>query len=43
MKEYFLFLFCLYANIIAVKGDVLRYINLLQDIDLIIKHGKQYK
>ncbi len=32
-----------YADIIAVKGDVLRYINLLSDVDLIIKHGKQYK
>ena len=32
-----------YADIIAVKGDVLRYISLLQDVDLIIKHGKQYK
>lgn len=32
-----------YADIIAVKGDVLRYISLLQDVDLVIKHGKQYK
>ncbi|MCB0688211.1 MAG: amidohydrolase family protein [Saprospiraceae bacterium] len=32
-----------YADIIAVKGDVLRYIDLLQDVDLIIKHGKRYK
>lgn len=32
-----------YADIIAVKGDVLRYINLLQDVDLVIKHGKQVK
>ncbi|PWL37504.1 Xaa-Pro dipeptidase [Flagellimonas aquimarina] len=32
-----------YADIIAVKGDVLRYISLLQDVDMIIKHGKQYK
>ncbi len=32
-----------YADIIAVKGDVLRHISLLQDVDLIIKHGKQYK
>jgi imidazolonepropionase-like amidohydrolase len=32
-----------YADIIAVKGDVLRYINLLQDVDLVIKHGQQYK
>ena len=32
-----------YANIIAVKGDVLRYIDLLQRVDIIIKHGKRYK
>jgi imidazolonepropionase-like amidohydrolase len=32
-----------YADIIAVKGDVLRHIVLLQNIDLIIKHGKRYK
>ncbi len=32
-----------YADIIAVKGDVLRYISLLQDVDLVIKHGKRYK
>ncbi len=32
-----------YADIIAVKGDVLRHIVLLQEIDLIIKHGKRYK
>jgi len=32
-----------YADIIAVKGDVLRYIDLLQDVDMVIKHGKRYK
>ncbi|MBC2840807.1 amidohydrolase family protein [Robiginitalea sp. SC105] len=32
-----------YADIIAVEGDVLRYISLLQDVDLVIKHGKRYK
>ncbi|MDA0315193.1 MAG: amidohydrolase family protein [Bacteroidetes bacterium] len=32
-----------YADIIAVKGDVLRYINLLQDVDFVMKHGKQIK
>jgi len=32
-----------YADIIAVKGDVLRYINLLQNVDLVMKHGKKYK
>ncbi len=31
------------ADIIAVKGDVLRYIDLLQDVDLIIKNGKRVK
>jgi len=28
-----------YADIIAVKGDVLRWINLLSDVDMVIKHG----
>lgn len=32
-----------YADIIAVKGDVLRYIALLQRVDLVIKHGERYK
>jgi imidazolonepropionase-like amidohydrolase len=32
-----------YADIIAVKGDVLRYISLLQDVDMVIKHGKIVK
>ena len=32
-----------YADIIAVKGDVLRYIALLQRVDLVIKHGTKYK
>ena len=32
-----------YADIIAVMGDVLRYINLLSDVDIVIKHGKRYK
>ncbi len=32
-----------YADIIAVKGDVLRYIALLQDVDMVIKRGKRYK
>jgi len=31
------------ADIIAVKGDVLRHIGLLQDVDIVIKNGKQYK
>ena len=32
-----------YADIIAVRGDVLRYISLLQDVDLVIKRGERYK
>ena len=32
-----------YADIIAVKGDVLRYINLLQRVDVVIKHGKRVR
>jgi imidazolonepropionase-like amidohydrolase len=32
-----------YADIIAVKGDVLRHIALLQRVDMVIKHGKQVK
>ena len=32
-----------YADIIAVKGDVLRYIGLLQRVDLVIKRGTRYK
>ncbi len=32
-----------YADIIAVKGDVLRYIDLLQRVDLVIKHGRRVK
>ncbi|MCG8607190.1 amidohydrolase family protein, partial [bacterium] len=32
-----------YADIIAVRGDVLRYINLLQDVDIVIKRGRRYK
>lgn len=32
-----------YADIIAVKGDVLRHIDLLQDVKMVIKKGKRYK
>jgi imidazolonepropionase-like amidohydrolase len=32
-----------YADIIAVRGDVLRYIDLLQNVDLVIKRGVRYK
>lgn len=31
------------ADIIAVRGDVLRYIDLLQRVDLVIKHGVRMK
>ena len=32
-----------YADIIAVRGDVLRYISLLQNVDIVIKRGERYK
>ncbi len=32
-----------YADIIAVKGDVLKYINLLADVKLVMKNGVLYK
>jgi len=32
-----------YADIIAVRGDVLRHINLLQDVDIVIKNGRRWK
>lgn len=32
-----------YADIIAVEGDVLRYISLLQDVDMVVKHGTRVK
>jgi predicted amidohydrolase YtcJ len=32
-----------YADIIAVRGDVLRYINLLQDVDIVVKRGRRYR
>lgn len=32
-----------FADIIAVKGDVLRYISLLQNVDMVMKHGKVVK
>ncbi len=31
------------ADIIAVKGDVLKYINLLQNVDMVMKGGTLYK
>jgi imidazolonepropionase-like amidohydrolase len=32
-----------FADIIAVKGDVLRYIDLLQRVDVVLKHGQRFK
>ena len=32
-----------YADIIAVRGDVLRYIDLLQRVDVVIKRGVRYR
>ncbi|MEP6974666.1 MAG: amidohydrolase family protein, partial [Spartobacteria bacterium] len=32
-----------FADIIAVKGDVLRSVDLLQRVDLVMKHGHRYK
>jgi imidazolonepropionase-like amidohydrolase len=32
-----------YADIIAVRGDVLRYISLLQRVDIVVKHGVRYR
>ena len=32
-----------YADLIAVKGDVIRYIDLLQRVDVVFKHGQRYK
>jgi imidazolonepropionase-like amidohydrolase len=32
-----------FADIIAVRGDVLKHIDLLQDVDIVIKHGARYK
>ena len=32
-----------YADLIAVRGDVLRHIDLLQDVDIVIKHGRRWK
>ena len=32
-----------YADVIAVHGDVLRYIDLLQRVDIVVKHGVRYR
>ncbi len=31
------------ADVIAVKGDSIKYISLLQRVDIVIKKGKRYK
>ena len=31
------------ADVIAVRGDVLRHVDLLQDVDVVIKSGVRYK
>jgi len=32
-----------YADVIAVRGDVLRHVDLLQNVDVVIKHGVRYR
>ena len=32
-----------YADIIAVKGDVLKHVALLQRVDIVVKHGQRVK
>lgn len=32
-----------YADVIAVRGDVLRHIALVQRVDVVVKHGTRYK
>jgi imidazolonepropionase-like amidohydrolase len=32
-----------YADIIAVRGDVVKHIALLQDVDVVVKHGVRVK
>ncbi len=32
-----------FADIIAVRGDVLRYISLLQRVYIVVKHGVRFK
>lgn len=32
-----------YADVIAVRGDVLWHIDLLQNVDIVIKHGRRWK
>jgi imidazolonepropionase-like amidohydrolase len=32
-----------YADIIAVRGDVLQHIDLLANVNIVVKHGQRYK
>jgi imidazolonepropionase-like amidohydrolase len=32
-----------YADVIAVRGDVLRHIDILRDVDVVIRRGIRYK
>jgi len=32
-----------YADIIAIKGDVMHHVDLLQRVDIVVKHGRQVK
>jgi imidazolonepropionase-like amidohydrolase len=32
-----------YADIVAVRGDVLRQVALLQDVDIVVKHGRRVR
>lgn len=32
-----------YGTIIAMKGDVLKQVALLQRVDLVVKHGRQVR
>jgi imidazolonepropionase-like amidohydrolase len=32
-----------YADVIAVRGDVLRHIALLQDVDVVVRHGVRHR
>lgn len=32
-----------FADIIAVRGDVLHHVDLLQNVNIVIKHGRRYK
>jgi imidazolonepropionase-like amidohydrolase len=31
------------ADVIAVRGDVLTYVNLLSDVDVVIRHGVRHR